>query len=91
MSINQKYAEDETRLKHLGKYMNSIDFAMDFSVNLEKLRENYKGIPVGTFQIGNNQYPVTISELNRIVETANDAINSINKSYRLGIINRNQK
>jgi hypothetical protein len=91
MSTNQKYATDESRLKHLGKYMNSIDFEINYDVNLEKLQENYKGIQVGTFFIGNNSYPVTLSELNRIVETANDAINAVNKSYRLGIINRNQK
>ena len=91
MSINQKYAVDETRVKHLGKYMSSIDFEIDLTINIEKLRENYKGMPVGTFYIGNQKFPVTLSELNRLAETANDAINSINKAYRLGTINRNQK
>ena len=38
-----------------------------------------------------DSYPVTLTELNRIAETATDAANAINKAYRLGIINRNQK
>ena len=91
MSINQKYAVDETRVKHLGTYMNSIDFEIDFSVDIEKLKDNYKGMPVGTLYIGNQQFPVTLTELNRIAETANEAISAVNKAYRLGIINRSQK
>jgi hypothetical protein len=91
MSTNQRFAVDESRLKHLGKYMNSIDFESDLNIDVDKLRENYKGIPVGNFLIGNNSYPVTLTELNRIAETATDAVNAINKAYRLGIINRNQK
>jgi hypothetical protein len=91
MSINQKYASDESRLKHLGKYMNSIDFEIDFSTDIEKLRENYKGIPVGKLSIGNHEFPLTLTELNRIAETANEAISAVNKAYRLGIINRSQK
>ena len=91
MSINQKYATDESRLKQLGKYMNSIDFELNLSVDIEKLKDNYKGTIVGTFFIGTQQFPVTISELNRIAETANQAVSSINKAYKLGIVNRSQK
>jgi hypothetical protein len=83
MSVQNRHGQDVERQKNLGKFYNSIDF--------ELMRNDYRGVVVGHFMIGKSSFPVTISELNRIVETANDAINSSNKGYRLGIINRKQK
>jgi hypothetical protein len=91
MSVQNRHGQDVERQKNLGKFYNSIDFELAYDVDLEKMRNDYRGVVVGHFMIGKSSFPVTISELNRIVETANDAINSSNKGYRLGIINRKQK
>jgi len=83
MSINARNAITKTK-PSLGRFWNSIDFEYtDF--NQEAFKENYKGVVIGHFIIGNSRFPVTYSELGRIIETCADAQDNLSTRMRLGI------
>lgn len=86
MSVNQRSAIDETRTRNYGKIYNSIDFEINPDLHEHQYRENPTSTVVGTFLIGNKEFPVTFTELSKIIETANDAQDSVNKSYRFGLL-----
>lgn len=83
MSINARHAVNKTK-PYLGRFWNSIDFEYT-NFNEEAFKENYKGVVIGHFVIGNSRFPVTYSELSRIIETCADAQDSLNTRLRLGI------
>ena len=83
-SVNNVHGVDNKRAQSLGKFWGSIDFEfIDF--NHDEFKKNYKGMTIGYFKIGRSKFPVTYSELNRIIETCDDAQNNIPKMLSTGV------
>ena len=83
--INQKFSINPEKTKGLGKLFHTIDMNLNENLSSENIRKMYKDVPVGTFEIGNSSFNVTISELERIIETGNKAIEIFHKKYQLGL------
>lgn len=83
--VNNSFGYDKKRTQKLGKFYNSIDFEVKSDYNTEEFSNNPNKPVVGTFEIGNKQFPLTFSELNLIEQTVRDAKEAVNKGYALGI------
>tara|TARA_B110000285_G_C14879291_1_gene493072 strand:+ start:268 stop:531 length:264 start_codon:yes stop_codon:yes gene_type:complete len=86
MSINGRYGIDETRVKRFGKNYASIDFDIKDNLSGEDYRTRGEYTPVGNFVIGNVQMPVTVKEIEKIEETAREALLALRQSYQLGLM-----
>ena len=86
MSINNRFGIDEKRVGRFGKNYASIDFDMKRDLNADSYRTKGDYIPVGKFVIGNNQIPVTIKELEKIEQTAREAVAALRQAYVLGLM-----
>jgi len=84
MSINQRYAVDETKVRHMGKLYSSIDFELVEGVDKLQFKNTPKRTVAGTFYIGDRSFTVTLGELDRIIETAQNAKEVFIKAYKLG-------
>ena len=43
-------------------------------------------MPVGNFVIGNKEVPVTIKEIEKIEQTAREALGALRQAYQLGLM-----
>lgn len=83
MSINARYSITD-QPKQTGKFWPTIDFEfIDF--NKDEYRRNYKNVEIGNFLIGNSAFSLTYSELSRIIETCQEAQESVHKYVSLGM------
>lgn len=84
MSLNMTVGMDQDRVKKYGKLFGTIDFEMNQSISSDIVRSRRDDVHVGEFQIGGKSFPVTYSELDRIIETAELAKSTFVKSYSMG-------
>jgi len=91
MSINLTAAHDTKKTRHLGKFWSTIDFDLKENVNPTDFKYSKMKPIVGTFEIGGKRFDVTYSELNQIMRTANAALETADKAYRLGMWGRSQE
>jgi len=87
MSINNRFGIDENRVKRFGKNYASIDFDIKDNLNGDDYRTKGDYMPVGNFVIGKNNVPVTIKEIEKIEQTAREALASLRQAYQLGLMN----
>lgn len=78
------HAMNQERVKRFGKYFGSIDFELNQSLTVETIRSRKADTIVGTFHLDGREYPMTMAELDRIIETAEAAKNTFFKSYTMG-------
>lgn len=83
MSINNRYAVGE-KPKQLGKFWSSIDFEFN-QFNKADYIKDYRNTPIGNFIIGNSSFMLTYSELSRIIETCQEAQESVQKYVSLNM------
>jgi len=86
MSINNRFGIDENRVKRFGKNYASIDFDIKDNLNGEDYRTKGDYMPVGNFVIGNTNVPVTIKEIEKIEQTAREALGTLRQAYQLGLM-----
>lgn len=85
MSLNQTHAIDQQKVAKYGKYFGSIDFVTKNGITRSDLRRDKLDTVVGTFTIGGVDFNLTISELDRIIETGNAAKEVFIRKYTLGV------
>lgn len=88
MSINNKFAVDQDKVRKYGKFYGSIDFECNDKVSALVFKNDPKRPPIGEFYIGNSSFEVTIDELELIEQTAREARETVMKRYRLGMMGR---
>jgi len=86
MSINGRFGIDEKRVKRFGKNYASIDFDIKDNLRGEDYRTRGEYTPVGNFVIGNKEVPVTIKEIEKIEQTAREALGALRQAYQLGLM-----
>lgn len=84
MSLNMTHAMNQEKVRRFGKLFGTIDFEMNQELSSDLINKQYKDTVVGTFQIGGKEFPVTLAELERISETADNAKTTFLKSYSMG-------
>lgn len=91
MSVNMNGAVPEKyRKNNYGKNYYAIDFEVSDRLTAEQYQSQFDKNAirpvVGVLEIGNQKIPVTQKELEKIKETAIEAIHQVNMSYRLGML-----
>lgn len=86
MSINGRFGIDEKRVKRFGKNYASIDFDIKDDLRGEDYRTKGEYTPVGHFVVGNTYTPVTIKEIEKIEQTAREALAALRQAYQLGLM-----
>lgn len=84
MSVNQRFSINPSKTQNLGKIFHTIDFERNDSYSDSEYIQKSKNAICGTFCINNSEFKITYHELRRIQETAEAALESLNKSYKLG-------
>jgi hypothetical protein len=84
MSINSSFAIKEESTRRFGKLYGTIDFETT-PVSRDQILVSKSDTVVGVFTIGSEQYRVSISELDRIADTAMRAKEVAIKKYTFGI------
>lgn len=88
MSVNMKYGMDQTKVRKYGKLFGTIDFELNDQVSSEVIKVKQQDTLIGEFLIGEKRFPVTLAELDRIIETAETARSVFHKSYSMGRYDR---
>lgn len=88
MSLNMRHGMDQSKVAKYGKLFGTIDFEFNEDLNSDTIERKYSNSPVGLFIIDNKEFPVTLNELDRIIETAENAKSVFLKSYSMGRYNR---
>ena len=89
MSVNSRHAIPKNkRHDRWGKNYFTIDFELSDNISNKQYENQYeKGAyrpVVGEIEIGGHIIPVTQKEMERLRETINDGISTIDTAYRLG-------
>ena len=84
MSLNMTHAMDKKKVKRYGKLFGSIDFQLTDNATAEVIKQRRSDTTIGEFEIGGKSFPVTLAEIDRIIETAENARNTFLKSYSMG-------
>ncbi len=84
MSLNMTYAMNQNKVKRYGKLFGTIDFVINKDLNETIIKQRYKDTIIGEFHISGKEYTVTLAELDRIIETAENAKRVFFKSYGMG-------
>lgn len=88
MSLNMTHTMDQNKVKRYGSLFGSIDFNIDSNLTSDKIKNRRGDTVIGSFEIGGKTFPVTLAELDRIIETAESAKSTFFKSYTMGRYNR---
>lgn len=84
MSVNQRYGINPNKTEHLGKMFHTIDFECNENYAESEYLEKSKRAICGSFIIGNSEFKLTYSELKRVMETAENALETLKKKYKMG-------
>jgi len=84
MSLNSTHAMNQEKVRRFGKLFGTIDFEVNEGLSVDVIKQRTADTPIGEFQIGGKTYNVTLAEINRIIETAENARSVFNKSYSMG-------
>ena len=84
MSVNQRFSINQSKTQGLGKIFHTIDFEKNDSYAESDYINKSKHALCGTFFIDGKEFRLTYHELKRIQETANSALDNLNKNYKLG-------
>jgi hypothetical protein len=84
MSLNMTNAMDQKKIRRFGKLFGTIDFDIKENINPDVIKQKRSDTIVGKFHIAGKSFEVTLAELDRIIETAETAKSSFQKSYSMG-------
>jgi hypothetical protein len=84
MSVNQRFSINPEKTQRLGKVFHTIDFEKTETYADSDYINKSKSAVCGTFFIDGKEFKLTYHELKRIQETANSALDNLNKIYKLG-------
>lgn len=91
MSVNMREAIPDGKRKdaRFGKHFWNIDFESNMDLRISDFQfdpKNPKPSPiVGTLQISHLNVPVTIKEIDRLIETLSEAKHQIDMAYKLNL------
>jgi len=88
MSVNNRFAVDQTKVRKYGKFYGGIDFECDNQVSAHVFKMEPNRPPIGEFIIGNQKYSLTMYDLELIEQTDREASETVMKRYRLGMMGR---
>jgi hypothetical protein len=88
MSINSRFAMDQTKARKNGRFYGSIDFECNDKVSAQVFKNDPNRPTIGEFLIGNSRFPVTMEELELMEQTCREARETVMKRYRLGMMGR---
>jgi hypothetical protein len=88
MSINNRFAVDQKKVRQYGKYYGSIDFECNQEVTADMFQRMPEKPIIGTFMIGGKSFEVTWDELECLEDTARIARETVMKRYRLGMMGK---
>ena len=86
-SLNQTHAYDPKKIRHFGKLFGTIDFEMNENLSGPVIRQRQSDTTVGSLFIGERSFNLTIAEIERVIETLQNAREVFYKSYTLGRYN----
>lgn len=84
MSVNLRFGIDEEKVKRHGPIFSSIDFELN-QTSKQNLQFKGENATAGKFLIGGKEFPCTLAELDRIIETCQLAKNVFWQKYRFGV------
>lgn len=84
MSLNMTNGMNPKKVERFGRLFGTIDFEVSNTLTNEQLQKTGRRSIVGEFKIGGHSFPITLEELDRLIETAESATSVINKGYRIG-------
>lgn len=84
MSINQRFSINPEKTSHMGRLFHTIDFEINDEYRQKDFLDKSRTAVCGTFYIGSKEFKLTYTELKRLAETADTAISSMDKYYKLG-------
>lgn len=84
MSLNQRFAMDQKKVRRFGKFFGSIDFEMNHNLSNEVIRQRRKDTVIGSFLIGGKEFELTLEEVDRISETMEAAKEVYRKNFIMG-------
>lgn len=82
MSTNHRYAVNQDRVEHLGNYHGSIDFEVKSTSKLG-IQRTGQGTPAGKLTIGTKEFELSLAELDRLIETCQNAKTIFFQKYRM--------
>lgn len=82
MSLNQSFASTAPTKS---RYLNTIDFEVGPTPSAESYVKGYGKNIVGEFWIDGKRFPVTVPEINHIIDTLERAKEVHAKKYQIGI------
>jgi len=88
--VNNSFATTQKHEAKTQKYNGKNYSQIDLQINPELKPTDYPLKPfteIGNLKIGNAELIVTKSEIERIIETLQEALNTVDKKYRLNIFN----
>jgi hypothetical protein len=84
MSVNQRHAIDQNKVKRFGNYFGSIDFEVN-SVSQAAIEAKRMDTKAGKLLIGGREFECTLAELDRLIETCQNAKVVFYQKYRFGL------
>jgi len=84
MSVNNRHAIDQNKVKKFGNYFGSIDFEVN-SISQAVLEAKRMDTRAGKLLIGGKEFECTLAELDRIIETCQNAKVIFYQKYRFGL------
>ena len=88
MSLNQIHSYDQKRVQRFGPLFGTIDCTINEHLTEDQVLSQRKTAVCGNFHISGKEYPVTLHELERIIETASNLISTVQKKYKGGYLFR---
>jgi hypothetical protein len=77
-----KHLKDKQN-KVYGKYFSTIDFSPNSDINENNFKD--KSVPIGTLSISNKELELTEYEINKIINTLENALSIHTKKIALGL------
>ena len=88
--VNNSFGITQKQEAKFQKYAGKNYTEIDLQINPELKPSDYPVKPfteIGSLKIGNNEMVITKAEAERIIDTLNDALLTVEKKYRLNIFN----
>ena len=77
-----KHLKDKQKQSY-GKYFSNIDFSPNGNINENNFKD--KSVPIGTLSVSNKEFELTEYEINKLINTLENALSIHTKKIALGL------